>query len=65
MGTAQPNSQEKKAQAAREIMKLEVAGELGLLEKIEQLGWGSLSAVEAGRIGGIVAARLKKGGHNQ
>ena len=46
-------------------MKLEVAGELGLLEKIEQLGWGSLSAVEAGRIGGIVAARLKKGGHNQ
>lgn len=50
------------ATIAREELKMEVAAELGLLEKIEQDGWGGLSATEAGRIGGIVAARLKTEG---
>lgn len=45
-----------------EKIKLEVAEELGLLDKILSEGWGALNATEAGRIGGKVAGRLKKEG---
>ena len=41
-------------------MKYEIAEELGLLEKVQTTGWKSLSAKEAGRIGGMMTARLKK-----
>jgi hypothetical protein len=40
-------------------LKLEAARELGLLEKAAREGWGSLSAAEAGRIGGYMT-RLRK-----
>jgi hypothetical protein len=40
-------------------LKLEAARELGLLEKAAKEGWGSLSAAEAGRIGGYMM-RLRK-----
>ncbi|MCL1863781.1 MAG: alpha/beta-type small acid-soluble spore protein [Defluviitaleaceae bacterium] len=42
-------------------MKLEIAEELGLLEKVNKSGWKSLTAKESGRIGGILARRKKKG----
>ena len=35
-----------------ESLKLEVAEELGLLDKVVEHGWKSLSAKETGRIGG-------------
>jgi hypothetical protein len=35
-------------------LKLEAARELGLLEKAARVGWGNLSAAEAGRIGGYM-----------
>jgi hypothetical protein len=35
-------------------LKLEAARELGLLEKAVRVGWGNLSAAEAGRIGGYM-----------
>ncbi|WP_442859676.1 small, acid-soluble spore protein, alpha/beta type [Anaerotignum sp.] len=38
-------------------MKYEIAEELGLLEKVEQLGWKGLTAKESGRIGGIMGRR--------
>lgn len=38
--------------------KIEVAKELGLWEKVEKGGWGSLNAEESGRIGGILAGRF-------
>lgn len=41
-------------------MKLEIAEELGLLEKVEQLGWKGLTSRESGRIGGIMGKRKKK-----
>ena len=40
-----------------ERMKYEIAEELGLLEKVEQLGWKGLTAKESGRIGGIMGRR--------
>lgn len=43
-----------------EQLKYEIAQELGLLEKVETMGWKSLSARETGRIGGLVARRKKE-----
>lgn len=36
--------------------------ELGLWDKLLTNGWGGLSARESGRVGGIVARRLREGG---
>jgi small acid-soluble spore protein F (minor alpha/beta-type SASP) len=41
-------------------MKMEIVEELGLLEKIQSVGWSGLSAAESGRIGGIMTQRLKQ-----
>ena len=46
-------------------LKYEIAEELGLLEKLKQVGWAGLSAAESGRIGGLIAARKKKRGRNR
>lgn len=50
---------EKKKMTAEDIMKYEIAGELGLTEKIKRFGWKSLTAKESGRIGGIMARRKR------
>lgn len=42
-----------------ERLKYEIAGELGLLEKVEQSGWKSLTAKETGRIGGLMNQRKR------
>lgn len=44
----------------REKMKYEIAEELGLTEKVKNLGWGGLTASETGRIGGIMTRRKKE-----
>ena len=43
-----------------DIMKYEIAEELGLLDKVNDTGWKSLTAKESGRIGGILARRKKE-----
>ncbi len=43
----------------QELVKYEIAKELGLFDRVMQNGWGSLSAKETGRIGGILAKRRK------
>ncbi|AET69105.1 small, acid-soluble spore protein, alpha/beta type [Desulfosporosinus orientis DSM 765] len=43
-----------------EPLKMEIAAELGLLEQINQKGWHSLSAKDAGRIGGLMTQRRRK-----
>ena len=37
-----------------ERMKYELARELGLLDRVRQVGWAGLSAKETGRIGGLI-----------
>ena len=44
----------------REKMKYEIAVELGLDEKVKNMGWGGLTASETGRIGGIMTRRKKE-----
>ena len=41
-------------------LKYEIAEELGLLEKVRQEGWKSLSARETGRIGGLMTRRKRE-----
>lgn len=43
-----------------EGIKMEIAAELGLLDQVRVKGWHSLSAKDAGRIGGIMTQRRKK-----
>jgi len=43
-----------------EPLKMEIAAELGLLNQIQTAGWHSLSAQEAGKIGGIMTQRRRK-----
>lgn len=42
-----------------DMLKYEVASELGLLEKVMKYGWKSLTAKETGRIGGLVTKRKR------
>ena len=44
-----------------ERLKYEVAEELGLTQRLLRVGWAGLTAGETGRIGGIVARRLREG----
>lgn len=43
-----------------EKMKYEIAEELGLLDKVLEEGWKSLSSKETGRIGGLITKRKRK-----
>ncbi len=43
-----------------EKMKYEIAGELGLLDKVKKSGWKSLTAKESGQIGGIMTKRKRE-----
>lgn len=43
-----------------EQLKYEIAGELGLLDRVLENGWKSLTAKETGRIGGLVTKRKKE-----
>ena len=49
-----------------DLLKYEIAEELGLLDKVRKSGWKSLSAKESGRIGGLMnkRGRAKKEGDN-
>jgi small acid-soluble spore protein F (minor alpha/beta-type SASP) len=44
----------------REKIKYEIAGELGLSDKVDKYGWSGLTAEETGRIGGIMTKRKKE-----
>jgi len=51
----------KKELTENDLAKSEIAKEIGLIDKIEELGWGGLTAKESGRIGGIMTAKKRKG----
>ena len=42
-----------------EKLKLEIAKQLGLLEKVQKEGWKSLTSKETGRIGGMLSKRKR------
>ncbi len=56
MGQKKELTEEQKRDIA---MKYEIAEELGLMEKVEQVGWKGLTARESGRIGGIMGKKKR------
>lgn len=54
------NSKKSKILTDNDIMKYEIASELGLLDKVNEAGWAGLTAKEAGRIGGMLTSRKKQ-----
>ena len=43
-----------------ERKKYEIARELGLLDRIREVGWAGLSTKETGRIGGLIGQKNRK-----
>lgn len=67
-GGMEESMEEKKETAAldswenlppKERMKWEIAEEIGVMDKVKQGGWKSLSARETGKIGGLLTSRMK------
>ncbi len=50
----------KKLPTPDDILKFEIAKELGLDDKIRQGGWKSLSSKESGRIGGLMTKKKRE-----
>jgi small acid-soluble spore protein F (minor alpha/beta-type SASP) len=59
MANKSKKSKKKKIETPDDIMKYEIANELGLMDKINQVGWGGLTAKESGRIGGLMTVRKR------
>lgn len=55
---AEKEKKKKKVFTSQDILKYEIAMELGLGDKLSQVGWGGLTAEETGRIGGIMTRKL-------
>ena len=49
----------KKPPTERDLLKYEIAEELGLMPKVAETGWKSLTSRESGQIGGILAKRQR------
>ncbi|MBZ2175593.1 alpha/beta-type small acid-soluble spore protein [Schnuerera sp. xch1] len=49
----------KKKPTLEDKLKYEIADELGLTDKIKEVGWGGLTAKESGRIGGLMTVRKR------
>lgn len=58
--TKKSGSKKAKILTDNDIMKYEIASELGLLDKVSESGWAGLTAKEAGRIGGMLTSRKKQ-----
>ncbi len=50
----------KKIVTERDLLKIEIARELGLWDKIQQDGWESLTNADCGRVGGIMRKKLQQ-----
>jgi small acid-soluble spore protein F (minor alpha/beta-type SASP) len=49
----------KKKETLEDKLKYEIANELGLIDKINKVGWGGLTAKESGKIGGLITVRKR------
>ena len=56
----QSKNKKKKIETLEDKLKYEIAVELGLIDKVNEVGWGGLTAKETGRIGGLITVRKKE-----
>ncbi|WP_416198174.1 MAG: Small, acid-soluble spore protein, alpha/beta type [Sporanaerobacter sp.] len=54
------NKKKEKIETLEDKLKYEIAEELGLINKINEVGWGGLTAKESGKIGGIITVRKRE-----
>lgn len=43
----------------KDLLKMEIAKELGIWEQVEREGWESISNAVCGQVGGIMSRRLR------
>jgi len=53
-------AKKQKVLTQKDILKMEIARELGIWEQVEKEGWDSLSNAVCGRVGGIMSRRLRE-----
>ena len=51
---------DKKALKPEDKLKYEIAEELGLLDKVQQYGWKSLTSRESWKIGGLINKKKRE-----
>ena len=47
------------------LLKLEATEELGLVDKVREVGWSGLTAEETGKLGGYMTKKIHKMGLNK
>ena len=57
-------SSKNKKEDLNEKLKYEIAEELGLLDKVLEGGWKSLTSKETGRIGGLITKKRREMNNN-
>lgn len=60
MGKKKEKPVDMNALTDEEKLKYEIAEELGLLDKVMEKGWKSLSSKETGRIGGLITKKRRQ-----
>lgn len=60
MSQQKTRDKKKKFLTEYDLLKMEIAKELGLWEQIEKEGWESLSNAACGRVGGIMSKRMRE-----
>jgi len=60
MSQQKTREKKKKPPTEYDLLKMEIAKELGLWEQIEKEGWESLSNAACGRVGGITSKRMRE-----
>jgi hypothetical protein len=60
MSQQKTRAKKKKYLTEYDLLKMEIAKELGLWEQIEKEGWESLSNAACGRLGGIMGKRMRE-----
>ncbi len=53
-------AEKKKKQSPLDPLKMEIASEIGLAEKVKKVGWGGLTSRESGRLGGLMTRRMRQ-----
>lgn len=50
----------KKPLTEKDLLKLEIINEIGLDVRLAEVGWDGLPAADCGRVGGLLAYRLRQ-----
>ena len=45
----------------KDLLKIEIATEIGIWEQVQNEGWESLSNAVCGKVGGLMSKRLRNG----